>query len=78
MGRSKKQIAKKFQNEPQYLAVVEAAYELRISESAASKFFDEAAADGVTLLQFARSKRVSRKEFWAWVLKNKFQSVTFS
>ena len=76
MGRSKKQIEKKFQGEPKYLSAAETAYELRISESAASTFFDEAAADGITLLQFKRSKRVNRKEFWAWVLKNKDVSVS--
>ena len=76
MGRSKKQIEKKFQNEPQYISAAEAAYELRISETAASTFFDEAAADGVTLLQFKRSKRANRKQFWAWVLKNRDVSVS--
>ena len=76
MGRSKKQIEKKFKTEPKYLSAAEAAYELRISESAASTFFDEAAADGITLLQFKRSKRVNRKEFWAWVLKNRDVSVS--
>ena len=81
MARSKKQITKKFQGEPKYMSVIEAAFELQVSETIASRFFDEAAADGVELLQFNRSKRVNRKGFWAWIQKNRdisVPSVTFS
>ena len=75
MAKAKKQSKKKFQSEPKYMSVTEAAHELSMTKTTASRIFDEAAADGVTLLQFDRSRRIDRKAFWVWIKKNKDISV---
>ena len=75
MARSKKQMQANREREPTFLSVEDAAFELSMSAGSVSYLFDEAAADGVTLIQFKRAKRIERKPFWLWLSKNKNVAV---
>jgi len=59
-----------------YLTLKEAAYELQVSTGRVSRFFDEAAADGVELLQDRNFKRIDRSAFWDWLKNNKDVSAS--
>ena len=75
MARSKKQMQANHEREPTYLSVEDAAFELSLSAASVSYLFDEAAADGVDLIQLKRAKRVKRVDFWNWINKNKNVAV---